>query len=304
MERGTWSTYTRARCSPCPSIPVGWRWPACQRPFWRMSAAAEEPAGVLYSAGRPLGRELFVYLAGEGTGFADLLGWTAEAIPATTGVAWRLQHSALFRPTASGWRSPWLPAREWNIWVKDLDRDHSLSSQLPRRHESLPGVDSRWEEHRLSIHGLVRARLVLDPFGRLGRGTASDRWQAQRIPIFIFAGRNAPAFNRDGNGGSVDIFTAAIESDPGRGTPGVHLGKPSCSGDAVRRRAPRRFRPTGAGWRTIRMTRGPAKCMCGRFQGLAANGRFRRRRAQAPSGPETGVKLIFETLDGRVMAAS
>jgi len=96
MERGTWSTYTRARCSPCPSIPVGWRWPACQRPFWRMSAAAEEPAGVLYRRG-VLWAGNFRLPRREGTGFADLLAGQRRQYPATTGVAWRFTALRAFR---------------------------------------------------------------------------------------------------------------------------------------------------------------------------------------------------------------
>ena len=52
-------------------------------------------------------------------------------------------------------------------------------------------------------------------------------------------------------------------------------------------------RPTGAGWRTGRMSREPRRCSCGRSPDREADGRFRREEVGCRSGPSTVANCCF-----------
>ena len=64
------------------------------------------------------------------------------------------------------------------------------------------------------------------------------------------------------------------------------------------------FLPTGGGWPTFPMSRGPSKFTFEPFRTRAANGKSRTAVARYPMWSRNGHELFFETLDNHIMVAA
>ena len=114
--------------------------------------------------------------------------------------------------------------------------------------------------------------------------------------------RSALAANE--NGGRFHIFTAPIESDPGRGTPGVHLGKPELFLGTPFGEGSPAFSPDGRWLAYNSNDSGTGEVYVRPFPGPGGKWQISMGGGSSPLWSRDGRELIFETLDGRVMAAS
>jgi eukaryotic-like serine/threonine-protein kinase len=105
-------------------------------------------------------------------------------------------------------------------------------------------------------------------------------------------------------GNSSDIFTASIEGDPGRGALGVRLGKPELFlGTAFNERSPA-FSPDGQWLAYASNESGSFEVYVRPFPGPVGQWQISTAGGQYPLWSRDGRELVYETLDGRVMAVS
>ena len=249
-------------------------------------------------AGTPSSPGTLVYMAGKAGGIFPI-SWLdgagkSQPLHAPPAIYWTLRFSAdgkrlsFSAPRAEG----------EDVWVKDLDRD--TLSRL-----SVLSGQNRWpiwtpDGRNIVFHSTNPAAPGLywmrsDGSGETQRLTDGklDEW-----PYSFSPDGKRLAFSANGNGGSPDIFTAAFEGDPAHprlGEPELFLGTPFVE------RYPA-FSPDGR-WlayqsnetRTseiyVRPTHGPG----GKWQISTGGGTF-------PVWSRDGRELLFEALDGRVMA--
>jgi serine/threonine-protein kinase len=112
------------------------------------------------------------------------------------------------------------------------------------------------------------------------------------------------AFGTTGNGGSYDIFTAPVESDPARGGSGVRLGKAELFLGTPFTELYPAFSPDGR-WLAYQSNEsGTYEVYVRPFPGPGGRWQISTGRGVFPLWSRDGRELLFETLDNRVMAVS
>jgi len=264
-------------------------------------------AGGEYAfAGAPSGPGTFVYLAGKGERAGSPISWLdsagkAQPLHAPTGI----YRTPRFSPDGKWLAFAMASGQSEDIWVKDLNRD------TPSRLSFFAGTMNRspvWTPDGKNI--VFQSMNPAAPGFYWIRSDGSG--EAQRLteskvgeyPYSFSPDGKRLAFNRSGNGGSQDIFTAPIEDDPGRGTLGVRLGKAELFlGTPFEERFPA-FSPDGR-WLAYESNESGAKEIHVRpFPGPGGRWQISTVGARFPLWSRDGRELLFETLDGRVMAVS
>ncbi len=247
----------------------------------------------------------FVYLSGEGGQSASSISWIdssgkTQPLHAPPG----LYRSPRFSPDGKRLAFSMGNGQGADIWVKDLDRD------TPSRLTFLPGLNG-WpvwtpDGHNIVFRSTNPAAPGLYGVRSDGSGEAKRLTVSQPLefPYSFSPDGKRLAVYQAGNGGSMDIFTMAVEADPGQGAVEVRLGKAELFLGTPFIEVEPEFSPDGR-WLAytssesgtydvyIRPFPGPG----GRWQVSAGGGRF-------PRWSRDGRALLFETLDQHVMAVS
>jgi serine/threonine-protein kinase len=186
-----------------------------------------------------------------------------------------------------------------DIWVKDLDRD------TPSRLSFLGGMN------RFPVWTPDGKNIVFQSMNSPAPGLywirSDGSGESQRLtdgklleyPYSFSPDGKRLAFSADGNGGSVDIFTAAIETDPIHvrlGKPELFLGTPFDEGRPV-------FSPDGHWLAYTSNESGTFEVYVRPFPGPGGKWQISKGGGSSPLWSRDGRELLFETLDGRVMAA-
>jgi WD40 repeat protein len=249
--------------------------------------------------GAPSGPGTFVYLAGKGQGlpisWLDSAGKT-QPLHAPPGVYYSLR----FSPDGKRLAFAMASATGVDIWVKDLDRD------TPSRLSFLAGMN------RLPVWTPDGKNIVFrsenSPAPGLYWIRSDGSGEAQRLTdgkLDEYPGSLSPdgrrvAFSGIGNGGSQDIFTAPIEGDPGNvrlGKPELFLGTPFSEYFPV-------FSPDGRWLAYISNESGTDEVYVRPFPGPGGRWQISKGGGLWPLWSRDGRELLFQTLDGRVMAVA
>jgi serine/threonine-protein kinase len=248
----------------------------------------------------------FVYLAGKTSQPGWPISWVDSAGKATQPLHAPLgqYYGPRFSPDGKRLAFSMASGNGSDIWVKDLDRD------TPSRLSFLPGVNSNpvwtpdgksivFRSDNLAAPGLYAIRS--DGSGEAKRLT--ERQPPENPHSFSPDGKRL-AISQTGNGGSIDLFTVAVEADAGPGGPGLRLGKaelflgtpfmegsPALSPDG--RWLAYQSNESGTYEVYVRPFPGPG----GRWQVSTGGGRN-------PLWSRDGRELLFQASDGRVMAAA
>jgi len=257
-------------------------------------------AGGLFAfGGAPSGPGTFVYLAGKADGLP--ISWLDSAgriqpLHAPPGVYTSLRFSPDGKRLAFSMSS----ATGVDIWVKDLDRD------TPSRLTFLAGVN------RLPVWTPDGKNIVFQSIASPAPGLywirSDGSGEAQRLtdgkvndfPYSFSPDGKRLTFNRNGNGGSQDIFTAFIERNP------VHmrLGKAELFlGTPFNEEYPA-FSPDGRWLAYDSNESGTFEVYVRPFPGPGGRWQISKGGGFAPLWSRDGRELLFQTLDQRVIAVS
>jgi WD40 repeat protein len=269
------------------------------------------------SGASPLGSGLFVYLSGKGTSAGWSMSWVdgSGKAPSTTPPAHQPLHASpgfyytpRFSPDGKRLAFAIGNGQGDDIWVKDLDRD------APSRLSFLPG-ENRWpawtpdgknivfQSSNPAAPGLYWIRS--DGSGEAQRLTDG---KLNETPYSFSPDGKRLAFQQSGNGGSPDIFTAPVESDPARGAtlPGsaaVRLGKAELFLGMPFVEENPAFSPDGRWLAYSSNESGTFEVYVRPFPGPGGRWQISTRGGSLPLWSRDGRELFFETLDNRVMAA-
>jgi Tol biopolymer transport system component/predicted Ser/Thr protein kinase len=255
-------------------------------------------AGGLFAfGGAPSGPGTLVYLAGKGQGlpisWLDSAGKT-QPLHAPPGV-YRFPR---FSPDGNRLAFSMGSGAGMDIWVKDLDRDTqsrlSFVAGVNRSPVWTPdGKDIVFKSTNSPAPGLYWIRS--DGSGDAQRLTDG---RANEWPFSFSPDGKRLAFTQDGNGGSFDIFTAPIESDPGHvrlGKPELFLGTPFDEGAPA-------FSPDGRWLAYASNESGTFEVYVRPFPGPGGRSQISKGGGLFPLWSRDGRELLFQTLDLRVMA--
>ena len=241
----------------------------------------------------------FVYLAGGGQGLP--ISWVDSAgkiqpLHAPSGVYYSLRLSPdgnrLAFAVASG--------AGVDIWVKDLERDTPSRLTFLAGMNRLPvwtpdGKNIVFRSENSPAPGLYWIRS--DGSGEAQRLTDG---KLDEFPCSLSPDGKRLAFNGNANGGSQDIFTAPIEGDPDHmrlGKPELFLGTPFNEGYPA-------FSPDGRWLAYMSNESGIPEVYVRPFPGPGGKWQISKSGGLWPLWSRDGRELLFETLDGRVMAVS
>ena len=190
-----------------------------------------------------------------------------------------------------------------DIWVKDLDRDRpSRLTVLGANRSPVWTPDGKnivFQSTNPSAPGLYSVRS-----DGSGEPQPLTDGKLNEIPYSFSPDGKRLAFQQTSNGGGLDIFTAPIEPDPSRGADGVRLGKPEPFLGTPFVETDPAFSPDGR-WLAYESNESgtfgvyvrPFPGSEGKWQISDGGGRF-------PVWSRDGRELLFESMDGHVMAAS
>jgi Tol biopolymer transport system component len=261
-------------------------------------------------AGSPNESGTFVYLSGKGQLGGYSISWvdrSGKTQPLHAPID--LYSTPRFSPDGKRLAFSIVNGQSDDIWVKDLDRD------TPSRLSFLPG------QNRFPVWTPDGKNIVFQSTNPAAPGMywirSDGSGEAQRLtdgkhqeaPNSFSPDGKRLAFYQMGNGTSMDIFTAPVDSDPGRGSTlpgsaGVRLGKAELFLGTPFLEVLPAFSPDGR-WLAyqsnesgtfevyVRPFPGPG----GRWQISTGGGLF-------PVWSREGRELLFETIDQRVMAVS
>src|SRR5439155_24574460 len=190
-----------------------------------------------------------------------------------------------------------------DIWVKDLDRDTPSRLSFLAGANRCPvwtpdGKNIVFQSTNSPAPGLYWIRS--DGSGEAQRLTDGKDYQ---FPFSFSPDGKRLALAANGNGGSFDIFTALIESDPGRDTLGVRLGKPELFLGTPFDEGYSAFSPDGR-WLAYQSNEsGTAEVYVRPFPGPGGRWQISKGGGLYPLWSRDGRELLFQTLDQRVMAA-
>jgi serine/threonine protein kinase len=250
------------------------------------------------------GSGVFVYLSGKGQQTGWWISWVdssgkIEPLHPPLGV----YNTPRFSPDGKRLAVSIARAQGEDIWVKDLDRD------TPSRLSFLAGTN-RWpvwtpdgkdivfQSSNPAAPGLYWIRS--DGSGEAQRLTNG---RLQEIPYSFSPDGKLLAFQQTGNSGSQDIFTAPVEADPGRGQ-GFQLGKAELFLGTPFSEVLPAFSPDGR-WLAYQSNEsGPYEVYVRPFPGPGGRWQISIGGGRYPIWSTAAHELLFETLDGHVMAAS
>jgi Tol biopolymer transport system component/predicted Ser/Thr protein kinase len=248
--------------------------------------------------GAPSGPGTFVYLAGKGQGLP--ISWLDSAgksqpLHAPPGV----YTTPRFSPDGKRLAFAISTGQGFDIWVKDLDRD------TPSRLSFLAGVN------RLPVWTPDGKNIVFlsenSPAPGLYWIRSDGSGEAQRLtdgklnerPASFSPDGKRLAFAEGEKGGNRDIFTAPIEGDPGH----VRLGKPQLFLGTPFNEFYPAFSPDGRWLAYTSNESGTSEVYVRPFPGPGGKWQISTSGGLFPVWSRDGRELLFETLDGRVMAA-
>jgi serine/threonine-protein kinase len=247
--------------------------------------------------GAPSGPGTFVYLAGKVQGLP--ISWLDSAgkiqpLHAPPGVYYSLRFSPDGKRLAFAVSS----GTGVDIWMKDLDRDTPSRLSFLAGMNRLPvwtpdGKNIVFRSENSPAPGLYWIRS--DGSGEVQRLTDGklNEWPASFSPD----GKRL-AFNGNGNDGGQDIFTAPIEGDPGH----LHLGKPELFLGTPFFEFYPAFSPDGRWLAYASDESGTFEVYVRPFPGPGGRWQISRGGGLFPLWSRDGRELLFQTLDGRVMA--
>jgi len=243
----------------------------------------------------------FVYLTGKGQQPVGSISWVdhsgkTQPLHAARG----LYSDPRFSPDGKRLAFSVGNGQGSDIWVKDLDRDSASRLSFLTGQNRYPvwtpgGEDIVFQSSNLAARAIYWIRS--DGSGEAQRLTDG---KLQEAPYSFSPDAKRLAFYQTGNGGSMDIFTAPVENDPGHpklGKAELFLGtpfnevSPAFSPDG--RWLAYQSNESGSREVYVRPFPGPG----GRWQISTGGGRF-------PVWSRDRRELLFQTRDGRVMAAS
>ena len=242
----------------------------------------------------------FVYLSGKASLAGYPISWvgsvgnSTEPLHAPLGV----YTTPRFSPDGKRLAFSMNSGKGSDIWVKDLDRD------TPSRLSFLPGFNNYpvWTPDGKSI--VFRSTNPNAPglYGIRSDGSGEAKRLTEGKPLevpFSFSpdGKRL-AYNQSGNGGSPDIFTVGVEGDSGvrLGKAELFLGTPFIEVHPAFSIDGRWLAYTSDESGTFEVYVRPFPGPGGRWQISTGGGRL-------PLWSRDGRELLFQTLDGRVMAA-
>ncbi len=258
-------------------------------------------AGGLYALAEASSRPgTLVYLAGRGQAGSPISwldnGGKTEPLQATPGV----YRTPRFSPDGKRLAFSMTGGQGEDIWVKDLDRD------TPSRLSFLAGLN-RWPVWTPDGKNIVFfSQNPAAPGSYWIRSDGSG--EAQRLtdgkfgefPYSFSPDGKRLAFSASGNGGSLDIFTAPIEGDPGH----TRLGKPELFlGTPFNEEFPA-FSPDGRWLAYGSNESGTSEIYVRPFPGPGGRWQISTGGGTLPLWSRDGRELLFETADRRVMAVS
>ena len=267
-----------------------------------MSAAPRQRAGILPSPSRPTGPELSSTSPGRDNKRGGRFpGWIARARRSRCTRRPAVTARRASRPTASGWRFPIGSGQGDDIWVKDLDRD------TPSRLSFLAGLN-RWpvwtpDGKNIVFQSTNPAAPGLYWIRSDGSGEAQRLTDGKlnEVPYSFSPDGKRLAFFQTGNGGSMDIFTAPVEGDPGH----PRLGKAELFlGTPFNEVLPGVFARRAVAGVCSRTSRGPCEVYVRPFPGPGGRWQISTGGGSFPLWSRDGRELLFETPDRRVMAVS
>jgi Tol biopolymer transport system component len=273
-----------------------------------VSSSSTSGVGQFAFAGSPNGSPsvpgIFVYLAGNGTARGWSISWV-DSSGKTQPLHGPLGRYLMPRFSPDGKRLAFSIGSAQggdDIWVKDLDRD------TPSRLSFLPG-QNRWPVWTPDGKNIVFAST--NPAGPGLYWIRSDgSGEAQRltdgklgeVPYSFSPDGKRLAFHQTGNGASLDIFTAPVERDPARGPSAVRLGKPELFLGTPFIEAYPAFSPDGRWLAYGSNESGTPEVYVRPFPGPGGRWQISTGGGVFPHWSHVGRELLFQTLDGRVMA--
>jgi Tol biopolymer transport system component/predicted Ser/Thr protein kinase len=185
-----------------------------------------------------------------------------------------------------------------DIWVKDLDRDTASRLSFLAGTNRLPvwtpdGKNIVFKSTNPAAPGFYWIRS--DGSGEAQRLTDGKR---NEFPFSFSPDGKRLALAAKPNGGSFDIFTAPIESDPGNmrlGKPELFLGTPFDEGDPA-------FSPDARWLAYVSNESGTNEVYVRPFPGPGGKWQISTGGGLFPLWSRDGRELLFQTLDRRVMA--
>ena len=262
--------------------------------------------GEFAFAGRPSGSGTFVYLARKVTQAGAPIYWLdrtgrTEPLHAPPPGPYGIPR---FSPDGKRLAYSVFSGSGADIWVNDLERNSSY------RLSFIAGVN-RWAVWTPDGKNIVFQSTNPDTPGLYWIGSdGSDKAQRltdgkrAEIPYsFSPDGKRLAFWVQPGDGGG-DILTAPIEGEPGRGAGGVRLGKPELFlGTPFNERSPA-FSPDGRWLAYASNESGSFEVYVRPFPGPGGQWQISAGGGQYPFWSRDGCELVYETLDGRVMAVS
>jgi serine/threonine protein kinase/Tol biopolymer transport system component len=251
------------------------------------------------------GPGVLVYLSGKGQQTGWWISWMdtrgkTELLHPPLGV----YNTPRFSPDGKRLAFSIARAQGEDVWVKDLDRD------TPSRLSFLAGTN-RWpvwtpdgknilfQSSNPAAPGLYWIRS--DGSGEAQRLTNG---KLQEIPYSFSPDGKRLAFQQTGNSGSQDIFTAPVEADPERGAQGVRLGQAELFLGTPFSEVFPAFSPDGR-WLAYQSNEsGPYEVYVRPFPGPGGRWQISTGGGRYPVWSGAAHELLFETLDGNVMAAT
>jgi serine/threonine-protein kinase len=251
------------------------------------------------------GPGVFIYLPGKGQQTGWWISWMdrsgkIEPLHPPLGI----YNTPRFSPDGKRLAVSIARAQGEDIWVKDLDRD------TPSRLSFLAGTN-RWpvwtpdgknivfQSSNPASPGLYWIRS--DGSGEARRLTNG---KLQEIPYSFSPDGKRLAFQQTGNSGSQDIFTAPVEADPEKGAQGVRLGRPELFLGTPFSEVLPAFSPDGQ-WLAYQSNEsGPYEVYVRSFPGPGGRWQISTGGGRYPVWSGALHELLFETLDGHLMAAS